>query len=179
MRTLAHSLVERRYVEQGKTTRIVVVPHRESGLPDSLIEAAQPVPLDLLAGRPVNLELDDQGLSADICFAGPPVRCSFPWESVVAVQDGSGSLVQTLIVTVATVMEDRSVRPVAQEHLLELVIRDGDPADADRSGPAMEVLSGGGRKDTEQRAKRRPKLAVVEGAPEPTSTAKRGSEELP
>ncbi len=113
MKTLAHTLIQLRYVEGGATTRFVVLPIPDSGLPRSLVDAGRPVPLDLLTGRPVNLKLDEEGLEADLCFEGPPVHCRFPWEAVVATQDASGELVQTLVVTVATVMEDSSLRPTS------------------------------------------------------------------
>ncbi len=109
MQPLAHRLIRQRYLERGATTRIVVLPLPGSGLPPALVEAGKPIPLDLLAGRPVNLELDDQGLSADLCFAGPPVRCRLPWSAVAAVQGADGELVETMTLAVALIMEDGSL----------------------------------------------------------------------
>lgn len=106
---LALELIRVRYVENRATTRVVVAPLPGSGLPAALVEAGQPVMLDLLAGRPVNLELDETGLSADLCFTGPPVRCRFPWTAVLAVQTPEGTLAQTLVVTMSMVMEDGSL----------------------------------------------------------------------
>lgn len=139
MRTLAHALIHRRYVERGETTRIVVLPVPGCGLPQRLVDAAQPVPLDLLAGRPTNLVLDDDGISVDLCFGGPAARCRFPWEAVMAVQGAedeaggpdtgvAGKLLQTLIVTVATVMEDHSIRPASAEHFASLAGAAESPA---------------------------------------------------
>jgi len=147
MRTKAHAIIQRRYVEQGNTTRFVVLPLPGGGLPADLVDGAQPVTLDLLAGRPVNLELDDEGLSADLCFGGPPTRCSFPWESVVAVQDSSGQLVPTLVVTVAMVMEDDTVE-----------------AATGAAGPdsPMTVLEGGGA-GPEATPDHRPVFEVIDG----------------
>lgn len=113
LRPKARALIQRRYVERGATTRIVVAPMPGSGLPGDLIEKALPVPLDLLTGRPVNLELSDEGLEADLCFGGPPVRCTLPWSAVLAVQEDAGEeLEQTLVVTLALRMEDDSLVPV-------------------------------------------------------------------
>jgi stringent starvation protein B len=155
MRTLAHALIHGRYVERGETTRIVVVPMADSGLPQQLVEAATPVPLDILAGRPTNLELGDAGLSVDLCFSGPPVRCSFPWEAVVAVQgpgDGGGvALVQTLVVTVATVMEDHTLRPASTDRYagaadgsdaLEQPTPEPPPAPGSRGRGRFQVIRG-------------------------------------
>jgi stringent starvation protein B len=139
MRTLAHALIHRRYVEQGETTRIVVLPVPDCGLPQRLVDAAQPVPLDILAGRPTNLVLDDDGVSVDLCFGGPAVRCRFPWEAVMAVQGAdtadagvdvgaSAKLLQTLVVTVATVMEDHTIRPASAEHFASLAGAEESPA---------------------------------------------------
>jgi len=112
MKTKAQSLITLRYVERGETTRIVVLPTERSGVPKAHVDAGKPLPLDLLAGRPINLELDDDGLSAELCFEGPPIRCEFPWASVVAVQGDDGSLVPTVVVTMAVKMEDESLVPV-------------------------------------------------------------------
>lgn len=161
MKTMAQALIERRYVQQGRTTRVVVLPLPDSGMPQELVEAGQPVPLDLLSGRPVNLELDEQGLEANLCFAGPPVRCSFPWEAVIAAQDLSDELVQTLVVTVAAVMEDGSLRPTEGEP-------PSDEAPEQASGqprgvPSMALLDGKGQAASapEPPQKPRPQLQLV------------------
>ncbi len=111
MRTKAHALIQRRYIEKGNTTRIVVLPLIDSGLPEELVHAGQPIPLDLLAGRPVNLALYETSLEADLCFGGSPIRCTFPWTAVIAAQDEWGNLEQTLTMTVAVRMEDDSLSP--------------------------------------------------------------------
>ena len=156
MRTLAHQLVEKRYVELGETTRIVVLPLTETGLPQHLVDPGQPVPLDLLAGRPVNLVLDEEGLSADLCFQGPPVRCRFPWEAVIAVQDPSGNLVQTLVVTVATVMADESIKPTSPENLMTLL--------SNPHSPSVAVIDGGGGAASVNPRPDKPKLKLVDTA---------------
>ena len=112
---LARKLIQERYVENGSTTQVVVAPLPDSGLPGSFLEAGQPVRLDILAGRPVNLALDNQGFSADLCFSGPPVTCRFPWTAVLAVQTPEGSLAKTLVVTMAMVMGDGSLMTLTEE----------------------------------------------------------------
>lgn len=144
MKTKAHALVQRRYVDRGKTTRIVVLPAPGTGLPAGLLEGGRPVPLDLLAGRPVNLHLDDEGMSVDLCFDGPPTRCTLPWATVVAVQsEESEELVQTLAVTVAVRMEDDSLRPVGTAEDAQ-PFEPEEPAPKTPSGPpVLRVLDGG------------------------------------
>jgi len=161
MRTLAHALIQRRYVEKGMTTRFITLPIPDSGLPQSLVEAGQPVTLDILAGRPVNLELSDAGLRVDLCFSGPPQRCRLPWHAILATQDLSGDLVQTTVVTVATVMEDSSL--VAAQPPEELLSEKGKGEEA--STPPIAVL-GGGRppRASGEPSQRRPKLRLVSSA---------------
>jgi hypothetical protein len=106
MNPLARKLIQQRYLDRGTSTRMVVLPLPGCGLPEGLVDAAQPVTLDLLVGRPVNLELDDESLWADLCFSGPPVRCCFPWSGIAAVQGPDDTLVETLAVAIAVVMED-------------------------------------------------------------------------
>ncbi len=130
---LARTLIHDFYDEKGVTTQIVVAPLPDCGLPDSLVEAGQPIRLDLLSGRPVNLVLDDTGLSADLCFQGPPVSCRFPWASVLAVRDPSGSLVKTMVVTMAMVMDDGSLETVAE------VAGDENPTQPEREGEAPRL----------------------------------------
>lgn len=165
MRPLAQAQVQQRFVERGETTRIVVMPLPDSGLPMHLIEAGQPVPLDLLAGKPVRLELDETGLAADLCFQGPPVRCTFPWESVIAVQDTTGSLIQTLVVTVAMVMEDRSIKPSSPgriETLLPNTVA-GTSLDGGTERPHISVLDGSGKRGSETQPHKRPQLELING----------------
>lgn len=170
MRTLAHAMILRRYVERGETTRIVVLPVPDCGLPQRLVDAGQPVPLDILAGRPTNLLLDDDGVSVDLCFGGPAVRCRFPWEAVMAVQgleeEGggpdpgvSGKLLQTLIVTVATVMEDHSIRPASAEHFASLAGASESPAPG--SSPPPEHPHGPPRGPRPRAG--RPRFQVITG----------------
>ena len=156
MKTLAQALIERRYLEQGRTTRVVVLPLPHSGLPEELIEAGQPVSLDILSGRPVNLHLDREGLAVDLCFTGPPVRCSFPWEAVVAAQSPTDDLIQTLVVTVASVMEDGSLQPTKAQ------LPDEDEAPAEQTNtPAMAVLKGEGKGPARRVRHQRPRLQLV------------------
>lgn len=166
MRTLAHALVQQRFVDRGETTRIVVMPLPDSGLPNHLIKAGQPVPLDLLAGKPVHLELDDIELGADLCFQGPPIRCTFPWESVIAVQDKSGTLIQTLVVTVATVMEDKSIQPSSRDRLESLLPNavSFESIDGGTERPHISVLDGSGAKSSETQPRKKPKLELIDGS---------------
>lgn len=164
MRTMARALITRRYVEQGNTTRIVVLPLAESGLPQSLVETGHPVPIDLLAGRPVNLDMDEEGLSADLCFAGPPVRCNFPWEAILAVQSPQGDIVQTLVVTIAMVMEDESVRPGTMDRLSNF---EGKPemisSPIAHATPSMVLLDGTGDSPNNNSKEKRPQLKIING----------------
>lgn len=166
MRTLAHALIHRRYIEKGLTTRFITLPLPESGLPQNIVQEGQPVTLDILAGRPVNLELEQQGMSVDLCFDGPPVRCTFPWQAVLATQDASGELVQTTVVTVATVMEDNSL-------LAQPPTEGGAPessVEADAAVPRVSVLEGGGKNERSDHSastggdkkRARPRLQLVE-----------------
>jgi hypothetical protein len=169
MRTLAHALIQRRYVERGETTRIVVLPVPDCGLPQRLVDGGQPVPLDILAGRPTNLVLDDDGISVDLCFGGPAVRCRFPWEAVMAVQgaddadvDVSGKLLQTLVVTVATVMEDHSVRPASAEHFASLAGAAESPAPGS-SPPPEHPHTPRGPRPRSGGASGKPRFQVITG----------------
>jgi hypothetical protein len=158
MRTLAHALIQRRYVEKGMTTRFITLPIPDSGLPQTLVQAGQPVTLDILAGRPVNLELSDAGLSVDLCFSGPPQRCQLPWQAILATQDLSGDLVQTTVVTVATVMEDNSL--VAAQPPEEMVRTQKKLEEV--SAPPIAIVKGGKPSQAQVKpARSRPKLHLV------------------
>ena len=168
MRTLAHALIQRRYVEKGMTTRFITLPIPDSGLPQSLVEAGQPVTLDILAGRPVNLELSDAGLSVDLCFDGPSQRCQLPWEALLAVQDLSDDLVQTTVVTVATIMENGAL--VAAQPPEEMVRTQKELEEA--STPPIAILEGGKEKSAHARtAPGRPRLHLVGDSPEGESSS--------
>jgi hypothetical protein len=170
MRTLAHALIQKRFVEKGDTTRLIVLPVPESGLPDTLVEAGQPVTLDLLSGRPVNLTLGEKGLEADLCFAGPPVHCTFPWEAVLATQDTSGTLVQTMVVTIATVMEDSSLQatePMAEETASMV-------SNPSTTPPKMALIKNGDSEEATQeqeQERKRPSLRVVPSPDSPDETS--------
>jgi len=171
MHTLARNLIHDRYVEKGETTRIVVLPLPQSGLPSQLVEAKQPVPLDLLADRPVNLQLTDEGMAADLCFAGPPQRCYFPWETVIAVQDSTGELIQTVVVAMALVMEDNSLTLLSSDHFAGVAPMDGPqptPAPPDSgSGPVISLVPNRPSQDSpvppSPRGWKRPQLHVING----------------
>jgi hypothetical protein len=140
VRTLAESLIRRRYIDRGDTTKIIVVPVPGCGLPDQFIEAGIPVPIDLLAGRPINIDMDNDGIGVDLCFNGPPARCRFPWWSVLLVQDVSGKPVQTQVVTVAMVMEDGSRVPIPPRCEIKGIDVDG----TEPSRPGLTLIKGGG-----------------------------------
>ncbi len=85
MRTLAQKVIEEAYVKRGLTVRLLILPAAETNLPEYLVREEQPVTIDLLANRPINLVMDNAGLKADLCFEGPPIRCEFGWHHILMV----------------------------------------------------------------------------------------------
>lgn len=94
MRPLAQKLIEDQYIKRGNTVRILVIPAIGSNLPEYLIEKGEPVGLDLLSNRPINLKMNENGIEADLCFNGPPVTCLISWSHILGVISH-----ETLIVT--------------------------------------------------------------------------------
>ena len=76
---------------------VVVDPsHPNIRLPDFLIEAAQPVGLNIGYRMPVpipDLEVGDDGIEGTLSFSRQPFPCAIPWEAVLQVSVGEEHLV--------------------------------------------------------------------------------------
>lgn len=89
-------------VERGLALKATIELIREKGVtPQLLIDATQPgvVVLDWVKERfgkqliidldityPLNLVMDEVGVKADLAFARSTVRCTFPWDAIIAVR---------------------------------------------------------------------------------------------
>lgn len=72
----------------GEVIRLHVIVNSNQGIPDSFPELSI-IPIDVLPNRPLNLEFDEDSMSIDLCFMGPPQRCRFRWDDIVAVSQKS------------------------------------------------------------------------------------------
>ena len=116
MKTLARKLIEEIYIKQGLSLRIVVVPRVESGIPSHILnQFPRGVPLDLMPNRPLCVFVDDEAISMDLCFDGPPSRCVFKWSDIIAVGE-----VMTTIPWPSVLMEDGTLEPVEHEMLQQV-----------------------------------------------------------
>jgi len=65
-------------------------------LPEYLIEAGQPVPINIGYNMAVpipDLQIDDEGIFGTLSFNRSPFRCTFPWDSLIQVTVGDEHLV--------------------------------------------------------------------------------------
>ena len=147
LRTLAQAMIEERYCTKGKTTKIVVIPHSGDGLPIPLASVRGPIPIYLMAHRPINLRFNKDGMSVDLCFGNdPPIPCFFQWDHVVAVQNMEDSLVSVTAITVSTIMEDHSVQEYVQPALKEMLIvtpKDEEPEPKPKKPDPFRLIKGG------------------------------------
>lgn len=73
----AHSL--------GETIQVQLVVQEDQELPPNF-KPLTVIRIILFGNRPLNLEFDDDGFGADLCFnQQPPQRYTFRWEDVIAV----------------------------------------------------------------------------------------------
>lgn len=122
-RPLAWKLIEKRYIKKGKTTKIAVLPIPNTGLPEELTNKNKAVVLKIRAGRPVNLQMTENGISGEWCFNHNPITklCSFPWHAILFVQSPieEDAYILTTYSSLVMMMEDGSTNIFNTEEIDE------------------------------------------------------------
>jgi len=84
-KTYVQSFVEEHFSKRGETVFLAVICREGQGLPSSFLENKHPIMFNMLGGRPLNVLFENDTISMDLCFSGPPQTCTFKWEDIIAI----------------------------------------------------------------------------------------------